>query len=112
MCPPTLPMNPSSSLTTAEKVLKECLSTPEFRDIHLYAFSRRTVFPDGSRTIDHPLPISAIGSILEDTDHFSKCEHAHADSGPMLMRIYSVDIGICGKQGHQSRIYPTASNIR
>ena len=48
----------------------------EFRDVHLYAFSRRTIYPDGYVKIDHPQPIVAIGSILKDTEHFSKRESA------------------------------------
>ncbi|KAI0713493.1 hypothetical protein C8Q76DRAFT_731615 [Earliella scabrosa] len=62
----------SSTLTAAERALKESLLPKEFRDVHLYAFTRRTLYPDGSIKIDHPQSIVAIGSILKDTDYFSK----------------------------------------
>ena len=63
-----------STLTAAERALKESLLPKEFRDVHLYAFTRRTLYPDGSIKIDHPQSIVAIGSILKDTDYFSKRE--------------------------------------
>ncbi|KAI0648312.1 hypothetical protein C8Q79DRAFT_567910 [Trametes meyenii] len=67
------PASPSATtLTPTERVLKESLTTPEFRDVHLYAFTRRIILPDGSSKIDHPLPVLAVGSILKDTEYFSK----------------------------------------
>ncbi|KAI0747614.1 hypothetical protein C8Q80DRAFT_686169 [Daedaleopsis nitida] len=70
--PPRLATSKSAGLTAAERALKASLDPREFRDVHLYSFSRRTIFPDGSIRIDKPQPIVAIGSILKDTDHFSK----------------------------------------
>ncbi|KAI1784245.1 hypothetical protein LXA43DRAFT_229845 [Ganoderma leucocontextum] len=64
--------NPPSLLSPVERALRDSLQPPECRDVHLYAFSRRTIFADGSIRIDHPLPIFAVGSILKGTDHFSK----------------------------------------
>ncbi|KAI0806908.1 hypothetical protein C8Q74DRAFT_1188125 [Fomes fomentarius] len=69
--PPTPVERTSPPLTPAERALKESLLPREFRDVHLYAFSRRTIYPDGSIKIDHPQPIFAIGSILKDSDYFS-----------------------------------------
>ena len=63
-------------LNPVEKALKESLLPSEFRDVHLYAFTRRTLFPDGTVRIDRPLPIVAIGTILKDkSDHFSRREY-------------------------------------
>lgn len=64
--------NPPSLLSPVERALRDSLHPPEPRDVHLYAFSRKTIFPDGSIQIDHPLPIYAVGSILKNTEHFSK----------------------------------------
>ena len=55
------------------EAFKESLELPDFRDVHLYAFSRRTVYKNGSVVVDHPLPIVGIGSILKETEYFSKC---------------------------------------
>ncbi|EJF62646.1 hypothetical protein DICSQDRAFT_57708 [Dichomitus squalens LYAD-421 SS1] len=68
----SVPAAPSVPLTPAERALRDSLLPQEFRDVHLYAFTRKTIFSDGSSRIDHPLPIFAVGSILKDTDHFSK----------------------------------------
>lgn len=62
----------SIALTSTEIALKVSLLPSEFRDVHLHAFARRTVFHDGVVRIDHPLPIIAIGSILKEAEHFSK----------------------------------------
>ncbi|RDX52740.1 hypothetical protein OH76DRAFT_123004 [Lentinus brumalis] len=59
-------------LTSVERALKTSLSPPEIRDVHLYAFSRRVLYSDGAIRIDCPQPILAIGSILKETEHFSK----------------------------------------
>ncbi|KAI0781384.1 hypothetical protein BD413DRAFT_462698 [Trametes elegans] len=58
-------------LTPLEEALKESLMPPDFRDVHLYAFSRRIILPNGSSKIDHPLPIVAVGSILKKVEYFS-----------------------------------------
>ncbi|KAL1947412.1 hypothetical protein VTO73DRAFT_14373 [Trametes versicolor] len=64
---------PPSELSPTERALKESLTKTEFRDVHLYAFTRRTVYlGDGSSKIGHPLPVLAIGSILKDSEHFAK----------------------------------------
>ena len=64
-----------STLSPLEKALKDSLQPREYRDVHMYAFTRRTVSVDGTVKIDHPLPVVAIGSILkESSEHFSKCE--------------------------------------
>ncbi|KAI8999048.1 hypothetical protein BD414DRAFT_143015 [Trametes punicea] len=60
------------SLSIMERALKRSLLDPDFRDVQLYAFARRTVRPNGSVSIGHPLPILAIGSILRGTEYFSK----------------------------------------
>ncbi|KAH9915800.1 uncharacterized protein BXZ73DRAFT_17941, partial [Epithele typhae] len=62
----------TTSLTPLERALMASLSPPKFRDVHLYAFSRRTVYSDGSIRVDHPLPIAVIGSVLKNTEHFEK----------------------------------------
>ncbi|RPD73522.1 hypothetical protein L226DRAFT_614035 [Lentinus tigrinus ALCF2SS1-7] len=62
----------SATLSPVERALKDSLNPETFRDVNLYAFSRRTALQDGSIIIDHPLPIVAIGSILKETEHFSK----------------------------------------
>ncbi len=72
--------SPLTPLTPAERALKESLLPREFRDVHLYAFSRRTIYPDGSIKIDHPQPIFAIGSILKDSDYFSNCQWQYSSS--------------------------------
>ncbi|KAI0373268.1 hypothetical protein BV20DRAFT_1119317 [Pilatotrama ljubarskyi] len=64
--------NWTPQLTPSERALKESLTVPDFRDLELYAFSRRTIFRDGSVQIGYPLPILAISSILKDTEYFSK----------------------------------------
>lgn len=66
------PHPPSAVLTPSERALKESLTKLDFRDVHLYAFTRKTVYSDGSSTIGHPLPLLAIGSILKDSEHFAK----------------------------------------
>ena len=63
-----------SLLTTVESALRDSLFPPEFRDVHLYAFSRRTICKGNKIKIDHPLPVIAIGSIIKNTEHFAKCE--------------------------------------
>lgn len=64
-------------LSPVERALRDSLKPSEFRDVHLYAFSRRTTFQDGPIRIDRPLPVVAIGSILKDTEYFSNREYAH-----------------------------------
>ncbi|KAI0648313.1 hypothetical protein C8Q79DRAFT_954819 [Trametes meyenii] len=61
-----------SGLNPLECALKRSLLEPEFRDVHLYAFSRRTILSDGTSKIDHPLSVVAISSVLQETQYFSK----------------------------------------
>ncbi|KAI0694155.1 hypothetical protein C8T65DRAFT_667072 [Cerioporus squamosus] len=63
---------PATTLTSVERALKASLSPPEIRDVRLYAFSRRVLYSDGTTRIDCPQPILAIGSVLKETEHFSK----------------------------------------
>ncbi|KAI9056948.1 hypothetical protein FKP32DRAFT_1682091 [Trametes sanguinea] len=73
-----------TSLTTVERALKQSLTAAHFQDVHLYAFSRRTVRPDGSVRISHPLPIRAVSSILKETEYFSNLlTSGFADSSPI-----------------------------
>ncbi|KAM5542629.1 hypothetical protein V8D89_003590 [Ganoderma adspersum] len=60
----------TSPLTALERSLKDSLLVSEFRDVHLYAFSRRTSLPNGTLRISHPLPVVAISSILKKTESF------------------------------------------
>lgn len=60
-------------LTPLEIALKESLLLPDFRDVHLYAFSKRTITRDGATRIFRPLPVVAIAHILKQTEYFSKC---------------------------------------
>ncbi len=64
----------ASPLTAVERSLRDSLFVSDFRDVYLYAFSRRTVLPDRTLKISRPLPVVAISSILKHTDSFSKCE--------------------------------------
>ncbi|PIL30568.1 hypothetical protein GSI_07268 [Ganoderma sinense ZZ0214-1] len=68
------PATPSttSPLTAVERSLRDSLLVSEFRDVYLYAFSRRTILPDGTLRINHPLPVVTISSILKNTDSFSE----------------------------------------
>ncbi|OSC96618.1 hypothetical protein PYCCODRAFT_1348507, partial [Trametes coccinea BRFM310] len=78
-----------NSLTTVERALKQSLTAPDFQDVHLYAFSRRTVRPDGSVRIGHPLLIRAVSSILKETEYFSNLlTSGFADSS--LVREYAL----------------------
>ena len=62
-------------LTSLEQALFESLLSPDIRDVHIYAFSRRTRRTDGTVEICALKPILAIGSILKDkSEHFSKRE--------------------------------------
>ncbi|KAH9890616.1 hypothetical protein C8Q73DRAFT_793054 [Cubamyces lactineus] len=61
----------STPLTPLERALKASILDQEFRDVHLYAFARRTTYSDGTIRIGHPLSLRAVGSILKDTEHFS-----------------------------------------
>ena len=66
------PVNPSPSLLTpTERALRLSLRPSKFRDVHLYAFSRRKVYSDGYFDIDSPLPVVCVGSVLEGIEHFS-----------------------------------------
>lgn len=72
-------------LTPVETALKESLLAPDFRDVHLYAYSKRTVVNEGSTRIFRPLPVVAIAHILKQTEYFSGCmllppHHAHSNS--------------------------------
>ena len=60
-------------LSPLEQSLKASLLPPEPRDVRLHAFARRTRHRDGTVHIDRPLPIVAIGSVLEaKSEHFAK----------------------------------------
>ncbi|KAI1784244.1 hypothetical protein LXA43DRAFT_229962 [Ganoderma leucocontextum] len=65
------PTSTTSPLTVVEKALRDSLLVSDFRDVYLYAFSRRTILPDGTLRINRPLPIVAIGSILKNTERFA-----------------------------------------
>ncbi|OJT12245.1 hypothetical protein TRAPUB_11233 [Trametes pubescens] len=91
------PNSPSAMLTPSERALKESLTKLDFRDVHLYAFTRKTVYADGSSSIGHPLPLLAIGSILKDSEHFAKLltsgfaeSHATADPASTDIRQYAL----------------------
>ncbi|KAI0329871.1 hypothetical protein GY45DRAFT_1371258 [Cubamyces sp. BRFM 1775] len=62
----------SSTLSPIERVLSQSLELADYRDVHLYAFTRRTVFPDGTTWIDLPQPIAATSSLLKRVDYFRK----------------------------------------
>ncbi|KAI0668480.1 hypothetical protein C8Q78DRAFT_1047341 [Trametes maxima] len=70
--PKTFTFTSMSGLTPLERALKQSLLEPEFRNVHLYAFSRRTILPNGASRVDHPLSVVAIGSVLQETQYFSK----------------------------------------
>ncbi|KAI8999047.1 hypothetical protein BD414DRAFT_476823 [Trametes punicea] len=60
----------SAALSPIERALQQSLHPRDYRDVHLYAFTRRTVFPDGSTWIDLPRPVAAMSSILSQTEYF------------------------------------------
>ena len=62
----------SSTLSPIERVLSQSLELADYRDVHLYAFTRRTVFPDGTTWIDLPQPIAATSSLLKRVEYFRK----------------------------------------
>ncbi|KAI0350194.1 hypothetical protein OH77DRAFT_1090990 [Trametes cingulata] len=62
----------SGPLTALERALKRSLLTSEFRDVHLYAFTRRTIFSDGTSRVSHPLAVASMRSVLEETEYFRK----------------------------------------
>ncbi|KAH9890617.1 hypothetical protein C8Q73DRAFT_667467 [Cubamyces lactineus] len=62
----------SSTLSPIERVLSQSLELADYRDVHLYAFTRRTVFPDGATWIDLPQPIAATSSLLKRVEYFRK----------------------------------------
>lgn len=66
--------NATSALTPVERSLRDSLLASEIRDVHLYAFSRRTILSSRALRITYPLPVAAISSILKDTECFSKRE--------------------------------------
>ncbi|KAH9915802.1 uncharacterized protein BXZ73DRAFT_22478, partial [Epithele typhae] len=83
-------------LTPLERALRDSLSPPKCRDVVLYAFSRRTVYADGTIKVDHPLPIAAIGSVLKETEHFSKLltsgfTETNTDSPTTAIRQFAFD---------------------
>ncbi|KAI0637429.1 hypothetical protein C8Q77DRAFT_1050083 [Trametes polyzona] len=60
-------------LTSVERALKQSLQAAPFRDVHLYAFSRRSIARhDGTVRIGHPLPIVGIGAVLKEAEYFGK----------------------------------------
>ncbi|KAI0329872.1 hypothetical protein GY45DRAFT_1324484 [Cubamyces sp. BRFM 1775] len=62
---------PPTPLTPIERALKASILDQEFRDVQLYAFTRRTTYSDGTIRIGHPLSLHAVGSVLKETEHFS-----------------------------------------
>ncbi|CDO68882.1 hypothetical protein BN946_scf185000.g25 [Trametes cinnabarina] len=60
----------SAALSPVEILLQQSLHLPDYRDVHMYAFTRRTVFPDGSTWIDLPEPIAAMSTILRQRAYF------------------------------------------
>ena len=75
MSPPTSEDLKPKDLTSLEHALLQSLLSPDVRDVHIYAFSRRTHRTDGTVEIGESKPILAIGSILKDkSEHFSKRE--------------------------------------
>ncbi|KAI9056947.1 hypothetical protein FKP32DRAFT_1598832 [Trametes sanguinea] len=59
-----------AALSPIERLLQQSLHLPDYRDVHLYAFTRRTVFPNGSTWIDLPAPVAAMSSILKERAYF------------------------------------------
>ncbi|KAI0831704.1 hypothetical protein BC628DRAFT_1311282 [Trametes gibbosa] len=85
---------PGATLTPAECALANSLVNPEFRDVHLYAFTRRSIHLDGTCRIGKPLPILAVGSVLKDTEYFANlltAGFAESHASPDTIRQYALD---------------------
>ncbi|KAI0781362.1 hypothetical protein BD413DRAFT_504804 [Trametes elegans] len=71
------PPVPAPALVPAQTALSV------FRDVHLYAFTQRRVLSDGTVRIGYPLPVVAVGSVLNETEHFAKLlASGFAESNP------------------------------
>ncbi|EIW60772.1 uncharacterized protein TRAVEDRAFT_19359 [Trametes versicolor FP-101664 SS1] len=83
----------NAPFTTADRAIAASLDPCDARDVRLYAYSRRTTSPGWQvAKIDKPLPIIAMSTVLNQTEHFSTLLTAgFAETGGNALSSYGPD---------------------